>query len=93
MGHATEAAWVLATRPRDDPPPGRACAVSWHHRVQLHTTAGVHTMATYIVFTRESTQDQGELDTYMSKVGETFKACLSGYHPNPLPVVGGNFFA
>lgn len=30
-------------------------------------------MATYIVFTRESTQDQGELDTYMRNVGETFK--------------------
>jgi len=30
-------------------------------------------MATYIVFTRESTQDQGELDIYMSQVGATFK--------------------
>ncbi|NHB12175.1 DUF1330 domain-containing protein, partial [Burkholderia cepacia] len=26
-------------------------------------------MATYIVFTRESTQDQHELDVYQSKVG------------------------
>ena len=42
-------------------------------------------MATYIVFTRESTQDQGELDTYMSKVGETFKGhplkILAAYGP------------
>jgi uncharacterized protein (DUF1330 family) len=30
-------------------------------------------MATYIVFTRESTQDKDELATYSSKVGETFK--------------------
>ncbi|MGF6244623.1 MULTISPECIES: DUF1330 domain-containing protein [Paraburkholderia] len=30
-------------------------------------------MATYIVFTRESTQDQSELDIYSSKVGPTFK--------------------
>lgn len=29
-------------------------------------------MATYIVFTRESTQDKAELDTYMSKVAATF---------------------
>ncbi|WP_321791222.1 DUF1330 domain-containing protein [Burkholderia pyrrocinia] len=33
-------------------------------------------MATYIVFTRESTQDQHELDVYHSKVGPTL-----GGHP------------
>ncbi|GAB6851115.1 DUF1330 domain-containing protein [Paraburkholderia kururiensis] len=42
-------------------------------------------MATYIVFTRESTQDQGELDNYMKKVGETFKGhpikVLAAYGP------------
>lgn len=42
-------------------------------------------MATYIVFTRESTQDQGELDTYSKKVGETFKGhpvkILAAYGP------------
>ncbi|MBC8752240.1 MULTISPECIES: DUF1330 domain-containing protein [Paraburkholderia] len=30
-------------------------------------------MATYIVFTRESMQDQSELGTSLSAVGETFK--------------------
>lgn len=30
-------------------------------------------MATYLVFTRESTQDQGELDTYMRGVGATLE--------------------
>jgi uncharacterized protein (DUF1330 family) len=42
-------------------------------------------MATYIVFTRESTQDQGELDIYQSKVRETFKGhpvkILAAYGP------------
>ena len=42
-------------------------------------------MATYIVFTKESTQDQGELDIYQSKVGETFKGhsvkILAAYGP------------
>jgi len=42
-------------------------------------------MATYIVFTRESTQDQGELDIYQSKVSETFKGhpvkFLAAYGP------------
>lgn len=42
-------------------------------------------MATYIVFTRESTQDQSELDTYHSKVGETLKGhpvkILAAYGP------------
>ncbi|PRY04480.1 DUF1330 domain-containing protein [Paraburkholderia sp. BL25I1N1] len=40
-------------------------------------------MSTYIVFTRESTQDQGELDVYHSEVGVTFKGhpvkILAGY--------------
>ncbi|MFM0050757.1 DUF1330 domain-containing protein [Caballeronia grimmiae] len=42
-------------------------------------------MATYIVFTRESTQDQRELDVYQSKVSETFQGhpvkILAGYGP------------
>jgi uncharacterized protein (DUF1330 family) len=42
-------------------------------------------MATYIVFTKESTQDQSELDIYQSKVGETFKGhpvkILAAYGP------------
>jgi uncharacterized protein (DUF1330 family) len=42
-------------------------------------------MATYIVFTKESTQDQGELDIYQSTVGETFKGhpvkILAAYGP------------
>jgi uncharacterized protein (DUF1330 family) len=42
-------------------------------------------MATYIVFTRESTQDKDELAIYSSKVGETFKGhpvkILAAYGP------------
>ncbi len=42
-------------------------------------------MATYLVFTRESTQDQGELDIYQSKVGKTFDGhpvkVLAAYGP------------
>jgi uncharacterized protein (DUF1330 family) len=61
------------------------CTLSWHHRGHLHTTAGAYAMATYIVFTKESTQDQGELDLYQSKVGETFKGhpvkILAAYGP------------
>ena len=42
-------------------------------------------MATYIVFTRESTQDQSELDIYQSKVLPTFKdhpiKVLAAYGP------------
>ncbi|QSN64481.1 DUF1330 domain-containing protein [Caballeronia sp. M1242] len=42
-------------------------------------------MATYIVFTRESTQDQRELDEYQSKVGETLQGhpvkVLAAYGP------------
>jgi uncharacterized protein (DUF1330 family) len=49
------------------------------------STLQEHTMATYIVFTRESTQDQAELDIYQSKVGETFKGhpikILAAYGP------------
>lgn len=41
-------------------------------------------MAVYIVFTKESTKDQGELDTYQSKVGETFKG-----HPVKFLAVNG----
>jgi uncharacterized protein (DUF1330 family) len=68
---------TLRARPRLD-------AVSWHHRFTF-TTTGASSMATYIVFTRESTQDQGELDIYQSKVGETFKGhpvkILAAYGP------------
>jgi uncharacterized protein (DUF1330 family) len=42
-------------------------------------------MATYIVFTKESTQDQSELDIYLSKVRETFEGhpikVLAAYGP------------
>jgi uncharacterized protein (DUF1330 family) len=42
-------------------------------------------MATYIVFTRESTQDQSELDIYQSKVGKTLAGhpvkLLAAYGP------------
>ena len=42
-------------------------------------------MATYIVFTKESTQDQSELNTYKSKVRETFEGhpieLLAAYGP------------
>ena len=41
-------------------------------------------MATYIVFTRESTQDQQELDTYFNEVGAT----LAG-HPLKVLVAYG----
>jgi uncharacterized protein (DUF1330 family) len=50
-----------------------------------YTTTGADSMATYIIFTKESTQDQGELDIYQSKVGETFKdhpvKILAAYGP------------
>jgi uncharacterized protein (DUF1330 family) len=46
---------------------------------------GTNTMTTYIVFTRESTQDQSELNVYQSKVGETFAGhpikVLAAYGP------------
>ncbi len=42
-------------------------------------------MATYIVFTRESTQDQSEFDTYQKLVGATFEGhpvkVLAAYGP------------
>ena len=42
-------------------------------------------MATYIVFTKESTQDQSELNIYQSKVRETFEGhpikLLAAYGP------------
>jgi uncharacterized protein (DUF1330 family) len=42
-------------------------------------------MSTYIVFTRESTQDQSELDTYNREVGKTFAGhplkILAAYGP------------
>jgi uncharacterized protein (DUF1330 family) len=42
-------------------------------------------MATYIVFTRESTQDQGELDAYQADVGDSFAGhpikVLAAYGP------------
>ncbi|CAN7687094.1 DUF1330 domain-containing protein [Caballeronia sp. 15715] len=42
-------------------------------------------MATYIVFTRESTQDQSELDTYQANVGASFAGhplkVLAAYGP------------
>src|SRR5262249_19659488 len=49
------------------------------------TTRGASAMATYIVFTKESTQDQSEMDIYQSKVGATFKGhpvnILAAYGP------------
>jgi uncharacterized protein (DUF1330 family) len=45
-------------------------------------------MATYIVFTRESTRDQRELDIYQANVAETFAdypiKVLSAYGPQQL---------
>jgi len=42
-------------------------------------------MATYIVFTKETTQDQSELNIYLSKVRETFEGhpikVLAAYGP------------
>src|ERR1700686_1703795 len=37
------------------------------------STRGTNIMATFIVFTRESTQDQNELNIYQRKVGETLE--------------------
>jgi uncharacterized protein (DUF1330 family) len=37
------------------------------------STRGANIMATYVVFTRESTQDQKELNIYQSKVRKTLK--------------------
>jgi len=47
--------------------------------------SGATSMATYIVFTRESTQDQTELDAYQATVGESFAGhpvkVLAAYGP------------
>ena len=40
-------------------------------------------MATFIVFTRESTQDQNELNIYLSKVGETLEGHPVKLHAGP----------
>nr|WP_249181782.1 DUF1330 domain-containing protein [Burkholderia dolosa] len=45
---------------------------------------GARIVATYIVFTRESTQDQHELDVYQSKVGAT----LAGHPVKVLAAYG-----
>jgi uncharacterized protein (DUF1330 family) len=49
------------------------------------STRGTNIMATYILFTRESTQDQSELDIYQSKVRKTFEGhpikVLAAYGP------------
>jgi uncharacterized protein (DUF1330 family) len=48
-------------------------------------SSGATSMATYIVFTRESTQDQTELDAYQAKVGASFAGhpikVLAAYGP------------
>ena len=46
-------------------------------------------MATYIVFTRESTQDQNELNIYLSKVGETLEGHPVKLHAGPQQVLEG----
>jgi uncharacterized protein (DUF1330 family) len=60
----------------------------WDHRVHFQPTTGAYDMATYIVFTKESTLDQGELDTYQSNVGESFKGhpvkILAAYGPQQI---------
>jgi hypothetical protein len=40
-------------------------------------------MATFIVFTRESTQDHNELNIYLSKVGETLEGHPVKLHAGP----------
>jgi Domain of unknown function (DUF1330) len=49
------------------------------------STRGKNIMATYIVFTKESTQDQSELNIYQSKVRKTFEGhpikLLAAYGP------------
>ena len=44
-------------------------------------------MATFIVFTRESTQDQNELNIYLSKVGETLEGHPVKLHAGPQQVL------
>jgi uncharacterized protein (DUF1330 family) len=46
-------------------------------------------MATFIVFTRESTQDQNELNIYLSKVGETLEGHPVKLHNGPRQVLEG----
>ena len=46
-------------------------------------------MATFIVFTRESTQDQNELNIYLSKVGETLEGHPVKLHAGPQQVLEG----
>ena len=46
-------------------------------------------MATYIVFTKESTQDQNELNIYYSKVGETLESHPVKLHAGPQQVLEG----
>jgi uncharacterized protein (DUF1330 family) len=43
-------------------------------------------MATFIVFTRESTQDQNKLNTYQSKVRETLEGHPVKLHAGPQQV-------
>jgi uncharacterized protein (DUF1330 family) len=50
----------------------------------FRNSSGAHIVATYIVFTRESTQDQRELDIYGSKVGAT----LAGHPVKVLAAYG-----
>src|ERR1700686_4641173 len=53
------------------------------------STRGTNIMATYIVFTRESTQDQNELNIYLSKVGEHLEGHPVKLHAGPQQVLEG----
>src|ERR1700680_3482161 len=53
------------------------------------STRGTNIMATYIVFTRESTQDQNELNIYHSKVSETLERHPVKLHAGPQQVLEG----
>src|SRR5260370_3252782 len=46
-------------------------------------------MATFIVFTRESTQDENELNIYLSKVGETLEGHPIKLHAGPHQMLEG----
>ena len=46
-------------------------------------------MATFIVFTRERTQDHNELNIYLSKVGETLEDHPVKLHAGPQQVLEG----
>src|SRR6266478_5787844 len=50
---------------------------------------GINIMATFIVFTRESTQDQNELNIYLSNVGETLAGRPVKLHTGPQQVLEG----